>query len=296
MLASTFAVAMSGFPSPFRSAVAIDSGRAPVGASGTLGNPSVVVHGVPQTPALQATPAGQSTLVRQATQWPVASQTLPKSNAHGVPAGFGVCVGVPLVSQPPVWQASMSAGVFVVSATDVTLPIPSHTLDWHEPCACMLVLVPIATSSVPQQPVASHVAWAHALVGPGQSAAAEHAFAHVPPSPPDPPCPVDAAPPPDSPCPPDPPAPPGPPASPVPEPPPLQPAASTDITTRAIAKDALEARRVSMRGCTSARRVGQAAPSRLTSLRRPVWRPTRPVRRCPAARHPSAPRRPGARA
>src|SRR6185437_365109 len=137
----------------------------------------------------------------------------------------------------------------VSSTRNVTMPIPSHTFVWHEPAGCTLVFVPIATSAVPQQPVASHAACTHSFVGAGQSAAAEHAVvAHMPP---DPPCPVDAAPPPAPPCPLDaawlldPPPPPTPPARSVPGPP-LQPAASTDTTRRAVAKGVLEASRVSM--------------------------------------------------
>jgi hypothetical protein len=74
--------------------------------------------------------AAQFVFERQAMQMPEALQTpVPLPSGHAVATATGVWVGLPIASQPPVWQASVAAGTSCVSTTIVTLPMPSHSFE-----------------------------------------------------------------------------------------------------------------------------------------------------------------------
>jgi hypothetical protein len=91
---------------------------------------------------------------------------------QGVPEATGVSTGMPLLHEA-VSHTLPLVGTSVLSVTEVTFPMPSHTFFLQSPAVCMLTTVPFAAYEKPQVLAMQVRVW-HSVSVPGQVVAWTH--------------------------------------------------------------------------------------------------------------------------
>lgn len=129
---------------------------------------------IPHAPLVHVTVAhavvvpAQSLAVTQPMHAPVALHFLVPPQA--VPDATSVGTTEPVLLQLSVTHGLVLVGASLGSATEMTLPLPSHTFFKQSPGVCNARAVPLAVSLTPQAPLV-HVGVEQAVVGPQSDAA-----------------------------------------------------------------------------------------------------------------------------